>query len=105
MQVAQGTGRLQRSERLLLQTEREREKHPRYRGNTACHERTNAKSEKTINIDMEISKTIKPEENAEVSEMLGYVMGQLKHNGGKWDLTDDAGKPVIFDAEKNVYMI
>lgn len=53
---------------------------------------------------MEISKTIKPEENAEVSEMLGYVMGQLKHNGGKWDLTDDAGKPVIFDAEKNVYI-
>lgn len=36
--------------------------------------------------------------------MLGYIMGQLKHNGGKWDLTDDAGKPVIFDAEKNVYI-
>lgn len=53
---------------------------------------------------METSKTIKPEENAEVSEMLGYVMGQLKHNGGKWDLTDDTGKPVIFDAEKNVYI-
>lgn len=27
---------------------------------------------------METSKTIKPEENAEVSEMLSYVMGQLK---------------------------
>lgn len=53
---------------------------------------------------METSKTIKPEENAEVSEMLGYVMGQLKHNGGKWNLTDDTGKPVIFDAEKNVYI-
>lgn len=53
---------------------------------------------------MEISKTIKPEENAEVSEMLDYVMGQLKHNGGKWDLTDDTGKPVIFDVEKNVYI-
>lgn len=49
---------------------------------------------------METSKTIKPEENAEVSEMLGYVMGQLKHNGGKWDLTDDTGKPVIFDVER-----
>ena len=34
---------------------------------------------------METSKTIKPEENAEASEMLGYIMGQLKHNGGKWD--------------------
>ena len=44
---------------------------------------------------METSKTIKPEENAEASEMLGYIMGQLKHNGGKWDLTDDAGKPDI----------
>lgn len=53
---------------------------------------------------METSKTIKPEENAEASEMLGYIMGQLKHNGGKWDLTDDAGKPVIFDAEKNMYI-
>ena len=41
---------------------------------------------------METSKTIKPEENAEASEMLGYIMGQLKHNGGKWDLTDDAGQ-------------
>ena len=55
---------------------------------------------KKINIDMETSKTIKPEENAEASEMLGYIMGQLKHNDGKWDLTDDAGKPVIFDAGK-----
>lgn len=77
-------GRLQRGERLLLQTERERGECSRHRGNTACHERTNAKSEKTINIDMETSKTIKPEENAEASEMLGYIMGQLKHNGGKW---------------------
>ena len=53
---------------------------------------------------METSKTIKPEENAEASEMLDYVMGQVKRNGGKWDLTDDTGKPVIFDAEKNVYI-
>lgn len=45
---------------------------------------------------METSKTIKPEENAEASEMLGYIMEQMKHNGGKWDLTDDA--------EKNVYI-
>ena len=51
-----------------------------------------------------IDKTIKPEENAEASEMLGYITDQLKRNGGEWDLTDDTGKPVIFDAEKNVYI-
>lgn len=27
---------------------------------------------------METSKTIKPEENAEASEMLGYIMGQAE---------------------------
>lgn len=53
---------------------------------------------------METGKTIKPEENAEASGMLGYVTDQLRHNGGKWDLTDDTGKPVVFDAEKNVYI-
>lgn len=48
----------------------------------------------------ETDKTIKPEENAEASEMLGYIKSRLKLNGGEWDLTDDTGKPVIFDAEK-----
>lgn len=53
---------------------------------------------------MENEKTIRPGENAEVSEMLGYITAQLKRNGGEWDLTDDTGKPVIFDAEKYVYI-
>ena len=52
----------------------------------------------------ETDKTIKPEENAEASEMLGYIKSRLELNGGEWDLTDDTGKPVIFDAEKYVYI-
>ena len=53
---------------------------------------------------METGKTIKPEKNAEASEMLDYITSRLKLNGEEWDLTDDTGKPVIFDAEKNVYI-
>lgn len=53
---------------------------------------------------METGKTIKPEKNAEASEMLDYITSRLKLNGEEWDLTDDTGKPVIFDADKNVYI-
>lgn len=53
---------------------------------------------------MENEKTIRPDKNSEAAEMLGYITDRLKRNGGEWDLTDDTGKPVIFDAEKNVYI-
>ena len=47
---------------------------------------------------MENEKTIRPDVNAEATEMLDYITDQLKQNGGEWDLTDDTGTPVIFDA-------
>lgn len=53
---------------------------------------------------MENKKTTRPDGNAEVDEMLDYITDQLERNGREWDLTDDTGKPVIFDAEKNVYI-
>ena len=53
---------------------------------------------------MENEKTIRPDVNAEATEMLDYITDQLERNGGEWDLTDDTGTPVIFDAEKTVYI-
>lgn len=53
---------------------------------------------------MENEKTIRPDVNAETTEMLDYITDQLERNGGEWDLTDDTGTPVIFDAEKDVYI-
>ena len=53
---------------------------------------------------MEKERTPRPDENAEAAEMLGYITDQLRRKGGEWDLTDDTGKPVIFDTEKNVYI-
>lgn len=46
----------------------------------------------------------KPEEEAEVSEMLQYLTDQLRLNQGDWDLTNDEGKATVFDAKKEIYI-
>lgn len=46
----------------------------------------------------------KPEPNAEMPKMLGYLTEQLRINGGGWDLTNDEGKATVFDSEKQVYI-
>lgn len=38
----------------------------------------------------------------EITEMLCGIRGELTKDGGKWDLTDDNGEPIVYDAEKGV---
>lgn len=37
-------------------------------------------------------------------EMLQELREELARNGGKWDLTDDCGTPIVYDSEKDVYI-
>lgn len=37
-------------------------------------------------------------------EMIQELREELARNGGKWDLTDDCGNPVVYDCEKDVYI-
>lgn len=37
-------------------------------------------------------------------QMLQEMREQLAQNGGKWDLTDDNGEPIVYDFEKDVYI-
>ena len=55
-QFLQGMGRLQRGERLLLQTERERGERPRYRSDAATHKTTNPKNEKIMAKKLHVAK-------------------------------------------------
>lgn len=53
------------------------------------------------NIQVKVSR---PDDSAEVSEMLLYLGEKLRMNNGEFDLTDDSGQPMVLDAEKNVYI-
>lgn len=35
-------------------------------------------------------------------EMIQEIRDKLAKNGGKWDLTDDKGEPIVYDFEKYV---
>lgn len=35
-------------------------------------------------------------------EMIQEIREQLAKNKGKWDLTDDKGKPIVYDFEKDM---
>ena len=38
------------------------------------------------------------------TEILSQICDELAKNGGKWDLTDDEGTPLVYDDEKAVYI-
>lgn len=37
-------------------------------------------------------------------ELIQKIREQLARNGGNWDLTNDEGKAIIYDFEKNIYI-
>lgn len=40
----------------------------------------------------------------EMKEIVSQICDELTKNGGKWDLTDDEGTPMVYDSEKAVYI-
>lgn len=38
------------------------------------------------------------------TELLSQICDELAKNGGKWDLTDDEGTPLVYDHEKRLYI-